>query len=138
MCSGLSVYMRNCYDCVVNDPILYHLVKLIQAWKRIIFMYVCIWVATAEQRCIFSYVFGVTVGVSIAGSDERRHVLKPFSVLDETCQGKPVTALAAPSLVDDYCRSRQKSWLILISNKLSPCLNDTAGVPTPPFRHQPS
>lgn len=81
-----------------------------------------------QGKDVFFQVFGVTVGVSIAGSDERRHVLKPFSALDETCGGKPVRTLAAPSLVDDYCKSRQKSWVILILNKPSPCLNDKAGV----------
>ncbi|XP_059192747.1 cell division cycle protein 20 homolog B-like [Centropristis striata] len=40
-----------------------------------------------------------------AGSDERRHALQPFDVLDKTCvsqQGKSVMKFAAPSLLNDY------------------------------------
>ncbi|XP_037634930.1 cell division cycle 20.5, cofactor of APC complex-like isoform X3 [Sebastes umbrosus] len=40
-----------------------------------------------------------------AGSDERRHALQPFAVLDKTSvsqQGESVMKLAAPSLLNDY------------------------------------
>ncbi|XP_033475536.2 cell division cycle protein 20 homolog B-like [Epinephelus lanceolatus] len=40
-----------------------------------------------------------------AGSDERRHALQPFAVLEEasvSLQGKSVVKLAVPSLLDDY------------------------------------
>lgn len=49
---------------------------------------------------------------SIAGSEERGRDLQPFAVLDEaslSVQGKSVMKLAAPSLLNDYCKQRYES-----------------------------
>lgn len=94
----------------------------------------------------FICVFGVTV--SIAGSDERRRDLKPFAVLDKTTaslRGKSVMTLAAPSLLDDFCKRRHKSCVILTKENwayvllLFLCLKDKASVilqffPTVPLK----
>lgn len=77
----------------------------------------CVCLATEGQRCIsldaklgvcdvcFLYVF-------IAGFHDRRHDLKPFAALDKTPEsprGKPVMTLAAPLLLNDYCKQRTKT-----------------------------
>ncbi|XP_031712528.1 cell division cycle protein 20 homolog B [Anarrhichthys ocellatus] len=46
-------------------------------------------------------------GALPADSDERRHALQPFALLDKTSmsqRGKSVMKLAAPSLLNDYCK----------------------------------
>lgn len=82
VCISTGIYISSTVRCIALD------VKL----------WVCV-----LCKCVFMKYF------SIAGSDERRHDLQPFSVLDKASvnlQGKSVMKLAAPSLLNDYCKRR--------------------------------
>ncbi|XP_044051415.1 cell division cycle protein 20 homolog B-like isoform X2 [Siniperca chuatsi] len=58
-----------------------------------------------EQGWVWSAAVQEDGNVQQAGSDERRHDLQPFAVLDKasvSLQGKSVMKMAAPSLLNDY------------------------------------